>query len=947
MPNVNSVNFSHSPSLFLLNNLKFLFANVDTLRNKMSELELLHDKFDVIILTEVLLKNNCIDIAEQLNSFKLKNYKMYNNADPRRGICVFVKDNLTSKVVFSESCKFQSCESCLIELVISGEKFLIGGIYRNQNVNKSVFNTYFSNIMKHLKYDNVIICGDFNLPKINWVKCSPLPIPEQEFVDLLHTNDLHQVVTFPTRFRENQINNTLDLLLISSNVKSRLNGLSGISPLGKSDHATIVFGVESSTHPIKKSCSYYDYSHADFVKINDNLNQIDWSTLNDMSLEESWSFFEDKMKQNIEDHVPLKTQKRKKPPWFNHELKELIKRKKNAFKRYMSNKATYRYKIYSTIRNLVKKKIKEAIRNHESKIINDVKANPKKFWNYINKKTKHGSQLGDLIGDDGSFCDTDLSKATTLNNHFAKAFTIEDSSNIPEPQPKNTTSSIHEILITEKCVLTNLNNLKTNKSMGPDGIPAVLLKNTAASISIPLTMIFNKSLSDGKLPKMWKLANVIPIFKKGIKTDPNNYRPISLTSICAKLMESILKDSLTIFLNDTKFLSNSQYGFRSGRSCTTQLIEVMNDFSTHFENKETVDIIYFDFKKAFDTVPHNRLLLKLKQAGIDGNVLKWVTDFLHDRKQRVVIDSASSTGINVESGVPQGSVLGPLLFLIFINDLPDNLESTCKMFADDTKLYNLSKKSSSLQSDINKLTDWSNTWQLKFNTDKCKVLHLGKNNPCNAYFMNGQQLLTVNVERDLGVTFDSSLEFKEHITKCSSDANKLIGVIKRNISYLNKDSLRILITSLIRSKLEFCNCIWSPIYKWQSSMLEKVQRRATKLLPQIKNFSYEDRLKYLNLTSLKYRRIRGDLIQTFKFLKGYDVLSKNIFSMSDNTNLRNNYLKLKTIYTKNPIRSNFLSNRITNTWNKLSTCAKESNTINQFKNFIDKELYELRFEFDK
>ena len=513
---------------------------------------------------------------------------MYNNLELRRGVIIFVKESLSSKCVSVEACNSKSCEICFVEVCISNCKYLIGGVYRNQNVNKSIFNSYFSKTIKYFKksYDNIIISGDFNLPKISWPIRSVLPSSEQKFLDILNTNGLHQSVTFPTRFRENESTSILDLLLVSDKVLNCLHGLSANSPLGKSDHATLFFNitVESTVPQSKKKNSFYDYSNAEFDKIKYNLDQVDWSTMCEMSVEESWSFFETKLKENIVKHVPVKTSKRKKPPWFNQEIKELIKRKKNAFKRYTLNKATYRYKIYRNIRNLVKKKIKEAIRNHESKIIKEMKTNSKKFWNYINKKTKHCSQIGDLKNDDGSHCETDLSKAATLNQNFARAFTIEDTSNFPKVQSSNN-CTLNEILVTEQCVLNNLNKLKTNKSMGPDGIPASLLKNKASSIAKPLTMIFNKSLTEGKLPKIWKLANVIPIFKKGDKTDPNNYRPISLTPLCAKLMESIIKDSITNYLNDTKFLSNSQYGFRSGRSCTTQLIEVMNDLSANFEKK--------------------------------------------------------------------------------------------------------------------------------------------------------------------------------------------------------------------------------------------------------------------------------------------------------------------------------------------------------------------------
>ena len=551
------------------------------------------------------------------------------------------------------------------------------------------------------------------------------------------------------------------------------------------------------------------------------------------------------------------------------------------------------------------------------------------------------------MNEDGTFSINNQEKASTLNKHFCKSFTNENTTNVPKsPEEDRSTCNFDNIIITETCVLKKLTDLNKDKSMGPDEIPGVILKNTASSISKPLSIIFNKSISEGKLPSMWKTANVVPIFKKGEKSNPNNYRPISLTPICCKVLETILRDSIMSFLEDTNYLTEYQYGFRRGMSCTTQLLEVQNDLTIYLDENKSIDIIYFDFKKAFDTVPHNRLIYKIKNAGLSGNILNWISDFLKDRKQRVVIQSDMSDNDNVLSGVPQGSTLGPLLFLIFINDLPINLKSKCKMFADDTKIYNTSENHHELQEDINKLEIWSKKWLLNFNVDKCKVLHIGKNNPCHNYQLNGLLLNKVTEEKDIGVSFDSTLEFKKHVKNCTNEANKLVGLIKRNFTFFTRDSLRTIITSLIRSKLEFGNVVWSPIYKWQSSLIEKVQRRATKLLPCIKNYSYTERLKFLNLTTLKYRRLRGDLIQIYKIIYKHDKVDNSFIEFNDNNSTRNNYLKLKKNFTKNSIRSNFLTNRITNTWNKLSIPCKEARDINNFKNLIDNELCRLRFDFD-
>ena len=267
----------------------------------------------------------------------------------------------------------------------------------------------------------------------------------------------------------------------------------------------------------------------------------------------------------------------------------------------------------------------------------------------------------------------------------------------------------------------------------------------ANELAVPISSLLNRCFDQGKLPQDWKTANVSCIFKKGIKTEPGNYRPVSLTCVLCKLAESYVKQAIYTFLEERDIFTDSQHGFRKARSCVTQLIQVTEALSNSLDNGEDVDLIYLDFQKAFDKVPHLRLLNKLKGFGISGKIHNFITDFLTDRKQRVVVNGSPSTWSSVKSGIPQGSILGPLLFILFINDLPDGMLNDCKMFADDTKLYG--KPGVSLQDDLDKAVEWAKTWQMKFNAGKCTVLHMGKNNPKNTYFMkdgNGDKDKLVN-----------------------------------------------------------------------------------------------------------------------------------------------------------------------------------------------------------
>ena len=300
------------------------------------------------------------------------------------------------------------------------------------------------------------------------------------------------------------------------------------------------------------------------------------------------------------------------------------------------------------------------------------------------------------------------------------------------------------------------------------------------------------------------------------------------------------------------------------------------------DNKNSIDAIYLDFQKAFDSVPHQRLLLKLKGYGIQGRLLKWIENFLKDRKQSIQVDGASSDWADVTSGIPQGSVLGPTLFLIYINDLPDVVHSFVKLFADDAKLYavvNTANDASIVQQDLTRVDKWSDVWQIKFNYNKCNHMHLGKHRNFSKYFMsvNGEQteINQVPEQKDLGVIIDDKLNFKPHIQAMVKKANRNLGIIKRTFSYLDKTILLNLYKSIVRPNLEYASTVWSVIYKKDSISIENVQRRATRLVQNIRHLNYTDRMKELGLPSLQYRRSRADLIEVFKIFNGIDKCDKD------------------------------------------------------------------------
>ena len=470
-------------------------------------------------------------------------------------------------------------------------------------------------------------------------------------------------------------------------------------------------------------------------------------------------------------------------------------------------------------------------------------------------------------------------------------------------------------------------------------MPSRVLAEAAGTISVPLATLFRQSLDCGCLPEDWRLGTVVPIHKKGSKNLPENYRPVSLTSVVCKVLESIIRDQLMDFLVETGQISRHQHGFRPRRSCNSQLLEVIEDWSSLMEEGKRIDAVYLDFKKAFDAVPHKRLLRKLQAYGVAGKLLRWIQAFLSGRRQRVRVRVCYSQWSPVTSGVPQGSVLGPLLFLIYINDMPDVVSSAIKMFADDTKVYrNVSHpyQIQELQHDIDCVVEWSDRWQLPFNQAKCKCLHVGSGNQKHAYLIRDTVLESVSEERDLGVHIDSTLKFRKQAASAVSKATQLLAVIRRSFAYLNEQTLTLLYKTLVRPHLEYGNVIWGPFNRADQRLLERVQRRATKLVPGFRDLSYPQRLQRLKLPSLYYRRRRGDMVMIYQLVHaGIDLNPDEFVSKATMATTRGHSWKLAKPQAASRIRRNALCVRAINDWNALPPSVVLADTVNQFKSRLD------------
>ena len=457
-------------------------------------------------------------------------------------------------------------------------------------------------------------------------------------------------------------------------------------------------------------------------------------------------------------------------------------------------------------------------------------------------------------------------------------FTQENTGTLPDLR-ESSIPSISDITFKIAGIEKLLTGLDTNKSNGPDEIPLRILKEYANEIAPMLTFIMQQSYDTGTLPDDWKNADVVALFKKGDRSKAENYRPVSLTAVTCKMMERVIHKQIMIHLNRNNILVKFQHGFREKHSCESQLIMTVESIQRYLNRNKQVDVLVLDFSKAFDTVAHQRLLLKLDHYGIRDKTLGWIRTWLTNRKQRVIVDGDKSEESSVTSGVPQGTVLGPLMFLLHINDIGDNVSkgTYIKLFADDCLLFreiDSLSDAESLENDLQSLVKWSKTWQMSFNVSKCHTLKIcKKKNPFQfQYTMNNVQVSEVDRHPYLGVELERNMSWSQHITDTANKASSTLDFLRRSLSACSTQVKATAYKTLVRPKLEYASSVWDPHHRNKIEQLEKVQRKAARWAMNQYSWtaSVSDLLHQLEWPPLHQRRLYARLIIMFK-IKNNDI----------------------------------------------------------------------------
>ena len=481
-----------------------------------------------------------------------------------------------------------------------------------------------------------------------------------------------------------------------------------------------------------------------------------------------------------------------------------------------------------------------------------------------------------------------------LNKFFSNCFNrncapLEDWSEGDYKLPDDTPD---ELLCDEDTVCELLAGLDVSKSSGPDGISGKMLKHTAVSIAPSVTQLFNLSIRNGRVPRGWKLSSVVPIPKSGRSHLPDSYRPISLLGVLSKVLEKHIHTLLFRHLEQHYPLSDCQWGFRNGRSTVSALLLTIHHWLQLLESGMDVCAVFLDYRKAFDSVPHAPLMKKLQDIGLHANLLAWLHDYLTQRKQQVVVDGATSTQCMVVSGVPQGSVLGPLLFSIYINGITEisiSANSYRVLYADDVLLYRgIAEPKEDLckvQSDIDELERWSKEQLLQMNPSKCKHMMVSKRhriNPSDGVLLHlgGTTMGEVESFKYLGILLHKHLTWSEHISGVCNKARQILGLIYRQF-YNNSSSstMKQLYLSLVRPHLEYACQLWDPYVQNDINKLESVQKFALKLISHRWDASYQELTRLVNVPMLSTRRLHLKLAQVYKVLHGLCDFPEDIFQI--------------------------------------------------------------------
>lgn len=913
--------------------------NVQSLINKKDILFSELCNFSVISISETWLDGRTSDDDIALDGYVT--YRRDRIGDNHGGVCVYVNSSTFS--TRRRDLEPLNVECVWIEVIVSNKKLLIGTFYRPPNSPNATFTAIEDSLglATDTNAHGIVITGDFNLDMAD-------NRSSRKIGDLCQEYGLSQLITDSTHYTETS-QSTLDLILTNNSTDILLSGVGEPFLDQNIRYHCPVFCIlnfdKQKVSSFKRHIWLFDQGN--YHSLSNELRETDWENLKELNINKYAANITEHLTKCSAKHIPNRiiNARPSGPNWLNTNIKKLIRKRKRFYNKYKKTKSNTDFLAYKRIRNHVNNEIRNSKQAVNDKLADKLCSGilgPKDWWKTLKHVIKP-SELSNIppLYSQGNVFSDNKDKTEVLNDFFSSQNSIDETNaSIPESHfDLNPNQTIASIQLSPSEVETCLKSLKTGKAAGPDAINNRILKELSSPLSSPLCDLFNYSLSTGHFPEAWKEANITPIYKKNDSSDPSNYRPISLLSAVGKVLEKLVHKYVFNFFRDNEIITTLQSGFVPGDSTVNQLLDIYNTFCKALDEGKEVRAIFCDVSKAFDRVWHKGLLYKLNRAGITGSLLLWFSNYLSDRKQRVVLPGANSSWKPITAGVPQGSILGPLLFLIYINDIVDDIHCKIRLFADDTSLYiivdNPADASQLLNSDMEIIHQWAKQWLVKFNPAKSESLLFSRkiNKPYHPpVVMDNQNITEVKTHTHLGLVFSGDCTWHEHLALIKAKAWQRINIMRKVKFVLDRKSLQTIYFSFIRPLLEYADVVWDNCTQYEANELEKIQIEAARIV------TGATRLVSLNLLytetgwdTLACRRNKHKLIMFYKMYNGLvpaylSSLIPPTVGANVSYSLRNPN-NLQTIHCHSQLYYNSFLPSAIRTWNVLPEETRNSDSV--------------------
>ena len=873
-----------SPSAFTIHytNIRGLFSNFTSVEHHLAS-----SLPNILLLSETQVSSDA-----STDPLQISHYNLISRFRPKGGVCAYY--NINTPVARLMNLESPNYDVIWLKICLPTTTVILCFCYcpytnpDRSNFDHSLFFEYLSSCHESLQTSHplaeVLYLGDFNVHHTEWLSSSRTDRGGTEALEFSILHGLDQLIQQPTRVpdRHDQASNTLDLFFTSN---SDLYSYSVSSPLGSSDHCLVAVTTSYASPPPLPSTSrrLWHYDRIQRSELSNFFTDFPWGDCCFRSGDSDCATISvtETILAGMEAYVPY-TIKSFSPskPWFDHGCSRAVQAREHAYQTYVHSRSDLTYHAFIAARNRCKAQIRRAKKSYVMRKKSRLTSSPtnSSFWSLTKSISNNFCKSGfpPLFRSDRTIAVSPTEKANLFGSLFSSNSSLDDS-NVASPPNLPLDNPMPPPIISERRVRRALSSLKTNKAYGPDGIPPRILREFAIELAPVLCRLFRLILKTGTFPSSWKHSLVQPVPKKGDRSNPSNYRPIALTSAISKVFESILNSHFLNHLEKNLLLSDHQYGFRKARSTGDLLSYLTHLWSSSLRDFGESFVVTLDISKAFDRVWHKALLAKLPAYGFTPSLCKLISSYLSCRSISVVVDGAASSTFQISSGVPQGSVLSPTLFLLFINDLLQSTSIPSHSYADDTTCHFSSKfqaqpsaearsasrttLSSTINVDLERVSDWGRRNCVKFNASKTCFIPISLSNvpsnfPINFENVEIAPLPSINI---LGLELSHNLSWRNHIEGIAKSASKKLGVLFRCRNFFSSSELLQLYVGLIRPCMEYCSHVWggSPYTR----LLDRVEAKAFRLIGNARLSS--------SLDSLSLRRRVASLTIFYRLYFGY------------------------------------------------------------------------------